>query len=143
MSRALTWTAAPLLTFAVLLTLPQRGVPQANAPQPDILDQTIEMKLFHQPDLTLGGVLDVIQQKLQKEGKKLPIFIDIHAFKVADPDFTDNIYETKVRFPPFPPELSISIALRLALSKVATKNATFVVMPDHLLITTVEKATKK
>ena len=80
---------------------------------------------------------------MENEGKKLPIFIDIHAFKVADPDFTANIYETKVRFPEFPLELSISTAIRLALSKVATKNATFVVMPDHVLITTVEKTAKK
>jgi hypothetical protein len=70
------------------------------------------------------------------------MLIDVEAFREAYPELDEGVlYDSPVKFPPVPPEMTIDTALRLALSKVPTKNATYVVLPDRILITTFERTT--
>ena len=84
------------------------------------------------PTPSLKEVLAFFHERLQA---KLPILVDTESFKNDYPDVPE-IYDTRVQFPPFPESMTVARALRHALDKVATKNATYVVLPTHVLITT-------
>jgi type II secretory pathway component GspD/PulD (secretin) len=80
--------------------------------------------------------LDIlVQQVNNKTGKELPILIDVEMFKTENPDAPD-LYETKIRFPPFPRRMTVAAALRVILDQIETKNATYVVLPGRVLVTT-------
>jgi tetratricopeptide (TPR) repeat protein len=104
-------------------------------------DLVIETKDFQQ-ELSLKEFLIILYEKLSGDKQDLPIIIDVDAFKEENPDAPD-IYDTKVKFPPVPRKMKVGTALRLALSKVATNNATYVIRPDFIEITTIERQTKE
>ncbi len=109
-----------------------------------LLDETIDMKDFQAP-MTLKEALSLIQDKLTakyKDEDALPILVDSEAFKEENGDAPD-IYDTQVKFPPFPRRMSIATALRLALSKVATNNATYLIRRNFIEVTTVERQTRE
>jgi tetratricopeptide (TPR) repeat protein len=109
-----------------------------------LLEETIDMKDFQAP-MTLKEALGLIQDKLNakyKEDDILPILIDAEAFKEENPDAPD-VYDTQVKFPPFPRKMSVAIALRIALSKVPTNNATYLIRRNMIEVTTIERQTKE
>src|SRR5262249_3304583 len=88
-----------------------------------LLDETIDMKDFQQP-MTLKEALGLMQDKLNvkyKDEDTLPILVDDQAFKEENPDAPD-IYDTQVKFPPFPRRMSVAPELRLTLRKLPTNN---------------------
>jgi hypothetical protein len=148
------WVAftAVLLVLAVTALLQQQSVAQTPAAKPaatgdkqpisrstllNILDQRIELKQIRDAgSMTLKEALTMVIDLIAKQnGKEFPILIDTEAFKADYPDAPD-IYETKVQFPPLPRQMTVASAIRFALNMVATKEATYVVLPDHILITT-------
>jgi len=146
------WTAsvAVLLSVAGLFVLSQRGPAQApvkdagtdnqaeRAPTlHDILEQRIDTRTFQSPSQTLKEFFGILYLLFDKKGMKLPILVDAAAFKAEDPD--DFILDNKVKFPAFPPEMTVATALGIALSQIPSNNATYVVMADHILVTTYAK----
>jgi RNA polymerase sigma factor (sigma-70 family) len=103
-----------------------------------LFDEIIETKDFQQ-QLTLKEILGLLFDQFANQGKEVVILVDVEAFKEEDPD-APNIYETQVQFPPYPRKMSLATCLRLALAKVPTRNATFVVYPSHIEITTFKRA---
>jgi hypothetical protein len=109
-----------------------------------VLDEIMDMKDFQTP-MTLKEALGLLQDKLNakyKEDDALPILVDVEAFKKDDPDAPD-VYETQVKFPPFPRRMSVATALRLALSGVPTKNATYLLRRGVIEITTLDAASPR
>src|SRR5262249_28846341 len=106
-----------------------------------LLNETIETKDLQQP-LTLKEALGLIQEKVNEKYKEvdaLPILVDDEAFKEANPDAPD-IYDTQVKCPPYPRHMSVVTALRVALSKVPTRNATFLLRGGFVEVTTTQEA---
>jgi hypothetical protein len=103
-----------------------------------MLDQMIDMKDFNQQEMSLKEVLILLYEKLAATGKELAIIIDADAFRQENPDA--DVYDTKVKYPPIPRAMKLATALRFALNKVATNNATFVVKDNFIEITTYSKA---
>ena len=75
-----------------------------------------------------------------KKGKEVLFLVEQNAFKQEDPDAPD-IFETQVTIPPVPRLRTGVQLLRLALDQVPTKNATFLMRPGHVEITTHECTT--
>jgi RNA polymerase sigma factor (sigma-70 family) len=103
----------------------------------NILDKQIDTEPFQQSGLmslreALANLVDRVHNAYKIE---IPILVDIEAFKAENPDAPD-FYEAKVQFPPIPRRMTVAGALRFILSKVETKNATYVVLLDQLRITT-------
>ena len=125
--------------------------PQARKEADDLsklLDKSIDMKqLIEASPMTLKEALGVIVEKVKIDfGKELPILIDTEAFKEENPDaFTDAnvLYETKVSFPPFPTRMALTTAIRFVLSKIETKNATYLIRRNFVEVTTVTRQTSE
>jgi hypothetical protein len=103
-----------------------------------VLERQIDPKLF-QKERPLKEALELLLRELRTDSAQLPILVDTEAFKAENPDAyptADSFYETTVMLPRLPPAITGARALRLILSFVPTKNATYVVMPDHILVTT-------
>jgi hypothetical protein len=111
---------------------------QPHHRQLSLLDLAIDMKDFQQP-MTLKEVVGLLWEKLNAEGKEFTILVDSDAFREENPDDPD-IFDIQVRFPPFPRKMTIGTALRLALAKAPSNNATFVVYADRIEITTLKRA---
>jgi RNA polymerase sigma factor (sigma-70 family) len=107
----------------------------------NLLDLQIDMKnLIAGSPMALREALSYIVEAVKIDvGKELPILIDTEQFKAENPDaFTDAnvLYDTKVAFPPFPTRMKVGTALKFIISKIETKNATYAVLPDRILVTT-------
>jgi RNA polymerase sigma factor (sigma-70 family) len=102
-----------------------------------LFDEVIETKDFQQ-QMTLKDFFVLLFEKFDSQGKEVVILVDAEAFKEEDPDV--DIYDTVVQFPPYPRKMSLASCLRLALAKVPSHNATFVVYPSHIEITTFKRA---
>lgn len=94
------------------------------------LQAPIDMKDFQNP-MTLKEVLGLFYEKtadagLLGRGVGLPILVNQQAFKDANPEAGD-IYESPVKFPPYPKRMTVALALRLALSQVQSGEATFLI----------------
>ena len=88
----------------------------------NMLEETIDMKDFQQPGgLSLKDALSLLYEKMAAKGKELPILIDTEAFK-GDAEGPD-VYETVVKFPPFPKRMQVQMVLRLALAKIRPDRA--------------------
>jgi RNA polymerase sigma factor (sigma-70 family) len=110
----------------------------------DSLNKRLEMKTFQE-----GGVMSLkeslgllVDRAKFVYGEDLPILVDVEAFKAEAPRSPD-FYDTKLLFPPFPDAMTIGDALRFILSRVESKNATFIVLPNLIWITTYEKASPR
>jgi RNA polymerase sigma factor (sigma-70 family) len=104
----------------------------------NVLKLPIEMQHFQDASpLILRDALGLLIDKVRKDTKgfELPILIDAEKFKAENED-APNIYDTQIAFPPFPRQMTVASALRFMLDKVPTKNATYVVLPNHVLVTT-------
>jgi hypothetical protein len=106
-----------------------------------LLNDSLDMTGYQAP-MTLMESLKLIQKDLKdkyKEEDVFPVLVDAEAFKEENPDAPD-IYDTQVKFPPFPQRMSVVNALRLALSKVPTNNAVHLIRRGVIEITTKLKA---
>jgi hypothetical protein len=109
-----------------------------------LLHEFIDMKDFQAP-MTLKEALGLIQDKLNakfKEDDIFPILIDAEAFKAEDPDAPD-VYDTQVKFPPFPRRMSVATALRLVLSRIQSPKAAFLLRNGFVEVTTAKEASLK
>jgi hypothetical protein len=109
-----------------------------------LLQESIDMKDFQAP-MSLKEALGMIQDKLNARYKGedvLPILVNTAAFTEELGDNPEQVYETPVRFPPFPRHLTIADALKLTLSKV-TPRATFIVRDRFIEVTTAKAGSLK
>jgi hypothetical protein len=104
-----------------------------------LLAEEIETKDFQAPNMTLKDYLALLTEKLSAQGREFPILVDSDAFRLENPD--TDIYDAQIKFPPRPGRVSLATALRIALQKAPDSNATFLVHPTHILVTTVQRAT--
>ncbi len=90
-----------------------------------LLNESMDMKDFHNPGLTLKEALGLICEKFTAQGKDVPILVNEEAFKkmVKNVSISDQV----IRFPAFPRKMSLAAALRLALAQVEGVEATFLV----------------
>src|SRR5205823_5353909 len=65
--------------------------------------------------------------------------IDTEAFRDQLPEGTD-LYDTPVKFPPFPRKMTLGRALDLVLEKIPSGNATYLVRQEYIEITTLRHA---
>jgi hypothetical protein len=149
------WCLLGLVWLLALLVAGESATAQPPAKAPEkgpakirellaVLNEVIDLKDFQQ-DMTLKEALGLFQEKLNakyKEEDVLPILVDDAAFKSADPDAPD-VYDTPVRFPPFPRKMPAATALRIALSKIPTKNGTYLLRQGFVEVTTLEAASPK
>jgi len=103
-----------------------------------ILQQTLETEGF-QTAMSLKEALALLQKKVKQRGWELPIHVDQGAFKEENPEGA-AIYDTQVSFPEFPRQVKIAQFLYLMLSRVDPPNATFLIRPGYLEITTISNA---
>lgn len=102
------------------------------------LDETIDLKRYQQQQ-TLQEILDKFIADFAARGKELPVLVDKTAFREEHPDAPD-VTDVPVRFPDTPRRMTFGRALRYALSRVPTDNATFLVRGGTLEITTLDRA---
>jgi hypothetical protein len=136
------------LAALVVLTLPSLAAAQQPAAKlrslRTALNDTMEMRDFQAP-MTLKEALQLIQDKLiarYKDEDVLPILVDAAAFKADDEDSGD-IYDAQVKFPPYPRRMTVGMALRVILSQVPTRTATFILRNGVVEITTEKEASLK
>jgi hypothetical protein len=142
--------AIVLLGVAALFGLPQREDAQTpgasslgagkqqltRAKLLEILDQRIDMKPLQQAGkMRLNEAVKRLCDIVKATGKDLPVFIDEIAFKAENPDAPD-LADSQVHFEPIPSEMTVGAALSSALVQVDTRNGTYVVMPEYILVTT-------
>src|SRR6266478_6038028 len=86
----------------------------------------------------------VFHEHFNVGGTGYATIIDDRAFKAENPD-SDEIYDVPLNFKKYQyvQHMTLDMALRLALRAVPSNNATFVVMSDHVLITTLEACSPK
>jgi hypothetical protein len=107
------------------------------------LREPIETKDFAAPNISLKDFLHLLDAKLEKQGKSVPILVAFEAFKDECPDCYKeeaDLYDTKVRLPDLPRQLTLAAALRIVLGQIPTNNATFIVRRGAIEITTVTQA---
>lgn len=117
-----------------------KGRAEANAIN-RLLGETIETDQL-QIGLTLKEFIGLVAEKFAARGKELPIIIDTEAFKEDAPEIGD-LYDTPVRFPPYPKRMTVATALRLALAKIPTNNATYLIRRNFVEVTTIERQTRE
>ncbi|MCI0457823.1 MAG: hypothetical protein L0Z62_12715 [Gemmataceae bacterium] len=118
----------------------ERGPAKAPALRA-LLRELLDMKEFQFP-MTLKEALGILQEQINTRYKGedvVPILVNDQAFKDENPEAPD-IYDTLVKFPPWPRRMSVAHALRVVLSKVATGNATFLARRGHIEVTTEDRA---
>ena len=108
-----------------------------------LLEEMMDLKDFRQP-MTLKEALELIQDKLnakyQSSGDVLPVVVDEETFRVEDDSL---VLDTQVKFPSFPRQMRIATILRLALSRVPSNNATFLLRNGYVEVTTIKQASVK
>jgi tetratricopeptide (TPR) repeat protein len=103
-----------------------------------LLEKDIDLKDVPEK-LKLKDVLELISTHLTKlnGGKDVLILLDINAFKSENEDTTtDQIYGEEVEIPAFPKKMAVTTLLRVALGKLPTRNATYVIRKNFIEITT-------
>ena len=83
---------------------------------------------------------DALEYFLDKTRGKLQIIVNESAFV---PTKNGDIYDTEVLLPPFPPEMSVALALELIVSQIEDGKATFVIRRGVLEILPESHATAK
>ncbi len=107
-----------------------------------VLNSPLDMREFRNP-MTLNEALGLIYEHVATAGalgKKvgLPILVDQKGFKDVDPEAPD-IYESQVKFPPYPKTMTVATALNHALSQVPTGEATYVIRRGMIVITSAKQ----
>jgi hypothetical protein len=145
--------SVPLFVGALALAAALLGPLAAHADGPPATPTQQIIKLLHQDiDLTLiqnnqkiriKDVLEYAGDRLKtlNKGNKVAILLDVNAFKRGREEATsEGLLGTEVDILAFPKMLKISTFLRLALENIETKNATYLIRPGLIEITTLEQA---
>jgi hypothetical protein len=103
-----------------------------------LLEGVIEAKDFQDP-MPLKQALQLFYEKFAARGQDLPILVDINAFKEADEANPNGPYDDEVRLPAVPRTMTMGSALRLILSQIKSDNATYVILPKFIQVTTNER----
>jgi hypothetical protein len=158
MLRSCAFVKCAAVLFAVASCLALRQLVVAQAPAAKLaganaepisrttLLKTVELSIPTKPlhdkgPMSLKEFLGLLEETVKSNhGKELPMQLDSEAFRAINPD-APEVAETMIHFPTFPQSMWVGTALRVALSKVETKNATYIVMPDRILITANEWTT--
>src|SRR5262249_19429280 len=78
------------------------------------------------PTIKLRDVLKLLEPRIQVNANPLRFVVDREAFKAENPDDSD-ILDADITFQDMPERLAFGTILRLALSQVPRRNATFLV----------------
>jgi hypothetical protein len=89
--------------------------------------------------MSLKEALMLLSEKVAKQNAELPFLVNTEAFKAWNPDMPD-IYDTQIRFPPYPRKMSIATALGIILSQVPDGNACYIVRNGLVEVTTNDRA---
>jgi hypothetical protein len=103
-----------------------------------LLQQTIDLNGFHKPQ-SLKEALALLQERVLAGGGELPIHVDLGAFKEENPEGA-NIYDTQIEFPEHPRQMRLVQVLHFMLNRVDPPNATFLIRPGVVVITTISEA---
>lgn len=131
-----------LILFPSVWMAAQEGREKPGGKQPSDMIERLQVGLdtatLVQP-LTLKEFLAWIHT--QTAAAKKPVFFTVNteAFKDENPEMPE-LDDTEVRMTFLPNRVTVPHALRAALSKLPTGNATFLVRKDHIEITTWERA---
>ena len=107
-----------------------------------ILAEPIDTKDFT-TEMTLNDFLGMLTLRIKgKYQKDLNFLIYEGAFKEEKADAPD-VGETMVKFKPYPNVMSVATALRYALSKIPTNNATYLIRRNYVEITTIDFMTRE
>jgi len=104
-----------------------------------LMGERFDLKELAQQPTSLKEALGWLVDQMAQRGIELVILVDVDAFKAAAPDAPD-VYDTQIRFPPHPKQITLANFLRFALTRVVTGDATFVLYGDRIEITTFEQA---
>ncbi|MCI0378905.1 MAG: DUF4974 domain-containing protein [Gemmataceae bacterium] len=99
------------------------------------LNDLIDMKDFQQ-NMTLKECLGLLIEKFQAKGVNLAIRLDAEAFKDDNPDCKDDVWDSPVKFPQYPKQMTLATALRVALAQIPSRNASYLIRDGHVEITT-------
>jgi hypothetical protein len=108
-----------------------------------LLKQDINLHNVPNDKLVLKDVFEFIGTHLkdQNNGKEILILVDANAFREENPDTNAmQILNEEVEIPAFPKRMPVAILLRVALGRLSTGNATYLVLPGTLVITTLREA---
>ena len=132
--------AALFCSFWLVLAVPTRAqdVEMSSREIIRVLQMPMEMKDFQNP-FTLKEAIGLMYDKLASQGIDLPILVDHAAFRDQNPDAPD-IYESVVKFAPYPKKMAIATMLQIALSQVPTGDTMFVIRRGAITITTAKHA---
>jgi hypothetical protein len=89
--------------------------------------------------LQLKDVVELLSGQLSaKNGKPVSIFVDVQAFKDADPDVADvdSVLCAEIDLKGVPKTMPVSTLLHLALSKLPKNNGTYLIRQNMIEITT-------
>jgi hypothetical protein len=117
------------------------GAAPAPLPLDDILrllQGTIDTQEL-QSDMKLDQALARLSGLCKAQGKELVFVVDREAFVEENPDAPEML-EAGVKLPAYPGRMRLGDALRFALARVPTNNATFLVRRGAIEITTDERA---
>jgi RNA polymerase sigma factor (sigma-70 family) len=129
---------------------PEPAVAQADVPRrPEaserviqLLNEVIDLDKVTEVKLKLKDILELLADKMTtRSGKEVMVLINIEAFKAKNKKYTTaRILDQDVEFPAFPKRMAIATALGIALSKIPTKDATYLIRGGNLEVTTLEEA---
>jgi hypothetical protein len=120
----------PKTTVRGLIALLQREIDLKDAPDKLKLKEILELTATHLTTLNMG--------------REVGILLDTNAFKAEQEEVTtEALLGEDVDIPVFPKRMVVGRLLRLALGKLPTRNATYLVRPGWLEITTVKAASSK
>ncbi|HYV34446.1 MAG TPA: hypothetical protein VE988_02005 [Gemmataceae bacterium] len=141
---ALAFLGAIVPTMVSIAKQPGTGQEKKVQPPPDvkkILAEKFDVIGFRAPGLTFKEFLGLVQLRLDAKSKQMWIVVDFKAFANGNPAIDKaDINDTKIQFPDPPAIMTLAELLEHALAQIPSKNATYVVMPDHVLITTLAES---
>ena len=130
------WLGSPSFAQAVGAPKKEKTTKLSRQQILEMLNEDINLKDFPFP-MKLCEVTGILQQNFQAKNKvKLTILIDSEAFRSENPD-TPPVEETTVTLPTGDVKrMTVARALEIALSKVPTKNADYLIRNGQIEITT-------
>jgi hypothetical protein len=123
-------TCAPAAAQAPKPTAKPYSLPELQA----LMLEPIDTAPF-QTARPLSQVFESLREILKRRGKDLPLHTDREAFREENPDAPD-VLDTEVKLPPYPQRMVLRDVLRVALWKVPTANATFLLRRGAVEVTT-------
>jgi hypothetical protein len=109
----------------------------ARASMHDILAMEVDTKGL-QESMTLKECLQKLYERIAKKGTEVPILVDLHAFKEANPDAQPH--DDEVQLPAVPRVMKLAQVLQLLTSQIRTGDGAYVARNGVIEITTYNNA---